>query len=82
MLQQMSDISLTTENYGFKLENYEASLIFIDLVPSDYRFFRSLQNYLNGKRFRTYEVHNMLQEYFSSKPQKFYLDDTQKLVGR
>ncbi|CAK9801764.1 Histone-lysine N-methyltransferase SETMAR [Anthophora plagiata] len=44
-----------------------------DLAPSDYYFFRSLQNFLDGKTFTlNEEVKNHLDQFFASKDQKFY----------
>ncbi|XP_025264307.1 histone-lysine N-methyltransferase SETMAR-like [Camponotus floridanus] len=45
-----------------------------DLAPSDYYLFRSLQNFLDGKKTFTSneEVKNHLDQFFASKEQKFY----------
>ncbi|GFU91047.1 histone-lysine N-methyltransferase SETMAR [Trichonephila clavipes] len=46
---------------------------FPDLEPSDYYFFRSLQNFLDGKTFTSNEeVKNHLDQFFANKDQKFY----------
>ena len=43
-----------------------------DLAPSDYHFFRSLQNHLEGTAFATpEEVKNAVRELFDSKPKIF-----------
>ncbi|XP_046831404.1 histone-lysine N-methyltransferase SETMAR-like [Vespa crabro] len=45
----------------------------LDLAPSDYYLFRSLQNFLDGKTFASNEeVKNHLDQFFASKDQKFY----------
>ena len=45
----------------------------IDLTPSDYYLFRSLQNYLNGKTFNDDEaVKSHLVQFFPYKDKKFY----------
>ena len=44
-----------------------------DLAPSDYHLFRSLQNFLNGKRFENLEGIKMdLDRYFAGKPKTFW----------
>ncbi|GFV49897.1 histone-lysine N-methyltransferase SETMAR [Trichonephila clavipes] len=45
----------------------------LDLAPSDYYLFRSLQNFLDGKTFTSNEeVKNHLDQFSASKDQKFY----------
>ena len=52
-----------------------------DLVPSDYHWFRSLQNHLNGKKFDSNEpVKNELIQFFASKNQTFYQSEIIKLT--
>jgi histone-lysine N-methyltransferase SETMAR len=44
-----------------------------DLASSDYRLFRSRQNSLDGRRFRTFEdLKNHIKIFFDSKPSEFY----------
>nr|KAF6353464.1 hypothetical protein mPipKuh1_010430 [Pipistrellus kuhlii] len=44
-----------------------------DIAPSDYHLFRSLQNFLLGKKFNNEEcLKNALTEFFASKSQEFY----------
>lgn len=51
-----------------------------DLAPSDYHLFRSLQNHLKGKKFDDQnQLENDLKTYFTSKPEKFYLDGIMEL---
>lgn len=51
-----------------------------DLAPSDYHLFRSLQNFLDGKKFTDKTAaENGVSEFFESKPQKFYYDGIMKL---
>ena len=45
----------------------------LELTPSDYHLFRSLQNHLNAKTFDSNEaVKNELIQFFASKNQTFY----------
>ena len=55
-----------------------------DIAPSDFHLFRGLQNYLNGKSFRTEaEVKVHLEEYFFRlKNETFYRRGIEKLPGR
>jgi histone-lysine N-methyltransferase SETMAR len=54
-----------------------------DLAPSDYHFFRSLQNHLNNEKFETFEeVNDAILAYFESKPRSFYKAGIEKLVTR
>lgn len=51
-----------------------------DLAPSDYYLFRSLQNFLDGKKLANKTAAaNTVAEFFASKPQKFYTDGIMKL---
>ena len=44
-----------------------------DLAPSDYHFFRSLKNSLNGVKLASKEAcENHLVQFFAQKSQKFY----------
>jgi histone-lysine N-methyltransferase SETMAR len=53
----------------------------IDLAPSDYHSFRSLQNHLNNKKFERFEeVNDSILAYFESKPRSFYKAGIEKLV--
>ena len=54
-----------------------------DLATSDYHFFRSLQNHLNGKIFDSNEaIKNELIQFFASKNQTFYESGIMKLTDR
>lgn len=54
-----------------------------DIAPSDYHLFRSLQNNLNGKKFKNVEdVKNHLDTFFNEKPRDFYESGIRKLVER
>ena len=54
-----------------------------DLAPSDYHFFRSLQNHLNRKTFDSNEAaKNELIQFFASKNQTFYESGIMKLTER
>ncbi|XP_055711489.1 histone-lysine N-methyltransferase SETMAR-like [Phlebotomus papatasi] len=54
-----------------------------DIAPSDYHLFRSLQNNLNGKKFKNVEdVKNHLDTFFNEKPRNFYESGIRKLVER
>ena len=44
-----------------------------DIAPSDYHLFRSMQHYLDGKNYKSYEnINKGLNDYFNSKPMMFY----------
>lgn len=54
-----------------------------DLAPSDYHLFRSLQNFLNGKKFNDRsEVETALREFFDCKPPSFYRKAIESLPER
>lgn len=54
-----------------------------DIAPSDYYLFRSLQNYLTGKKFTSFEaVSKAVAEYFVSKDEDFYARGIDKLPER
>lgn len=54
-----------------------------DLAPSDFHLFRSLQNFLDGKNFRSRDdVQEALGVFFSSKPNNFFSDGIKKLPER
>jgi hypothetical protein len=54
-----------------------------ELAPSDYHFFRSLQNRLNNKKFERFEeVNDAILAYFESKPRSFYKAGIEKLATR
>jgi [histone H3]-lysine36 N-dimethyltransferase SETMAR len=54
-----------------------------DLAPSDYHLFRSLSNYLRGKKFKNEEVLKIeLQKFFDSMPQEFYAKGIHDLPRR
>ena len=51
-----------------------------DIVPSDFHFFQSLQNYLNGKKFNSLEkCKKYLEQFFAQKDKKFWEDGIMKL---
>ena len=51
-----------------------------DLAQTDYLLFRSLQNFLNGKIFRSQEQgRQAIEEFFESTPTAFYMDGIHKL---
>ena len=54
-----------------------------DMAPSDYHLFRSLQNSLDGKEYRSLEdVKIHLDKYFSQQPRQFFSDGIMKLPER
>ena len=54
-----------------------------DLAPSDYHFFRSLQNFLNGKNLSNNDdLKSHLIEFFAAKDQEFYQRWIMKLPER
>ena len=54
-----------------------------DLAPTDYKAFRSLQNWLNGKEFATEEVlKETIQEWIDSKPPGFWVKGIAALPDR
>ena len=51
-----------------------------DIVPSDFHFFQSLQNSLNGKNFNSLEdCKRHLEQFFARKDKKFWEDGIMKL---
>lgn len=54
-----------------------------DLAPSDYHLFRSLQHYLQGKKFLSMDdVQNGLVKFFESKDESFFSNGIEKLISR
>lgn len=54
-----------------------------DMAPSDYHLFRSLQNSLNGCKYKSLaEVENHLKNFFGNKPTSFYKNGINKLLKR
>lgn len=54
-----------------------------DIAPSYYYLFRSLQNYLTGKKFTSFKAVSMaVAEYFGSKDENFYARGIDKLPER
>jgi histone-lysine N-methyltransferase SETMAR len=51
-----------------------------DCAPSDYGLFRSMQHFLKGRRFESFE--EACQEFFDSKPSEWYFDQIRKLADR
>jgi histone-lysine N-methyltransferase SETMAR len=54
-----------------------------DVAPSDYGLFRSMQHFMQGRRFESFdEVEEACQEFFDSKPKEWYFDQIRKLADR
>lgn len=54
-----------------------------DIAPSDYHLFRSLQHYLAGKKFTSFEaLKNALENFFASKSKSFYKEGIKKLLSK
>lgn len=54
-----------------------------DCAPSDYGLFRSMQHFLKGRRFNSFdEVEEACKEFFDSKPTTWYFDQIRKLADR
>jgi histone-lysine N-methyltransferase SETMAR len=54
-----------------------------DVAPSDYGLFRSMQHFLEGRRFESFdEVEEACQEFFDSKPKEWYFDQIRNLADR
>jgi hypothetical protein len=54
-----------------------------DLAPTDYKAFRSLQHWLNGKEFATEDdVRQSIQEWIDSKPAGFWVKGIADLPRR
>src|SRR5690349_11497107 len=54
-----------------------------DVAPSDYGLFRSLQHFIKGRRFESFDqVEEACQEFFHSKPKEWYFDQIRKLADR
>ncbi|KFM57872.1 Mariner Mos1 transposase, partial [Stegodyphus mimosarum] len=54
-----------------------------DIAPSDYYLFRSRQNYLAGKKFKSFEsVSKAVADYFNSKDENFYKTGFHRLPER
>ena len=54
-----------------------------DVAPSDYGLFRSMQHFMKGRRFESFdEVEEACEEFFDSKPKKPYFDQIRKLADR
>lgn len=54
-----------------------------DLAPTDYKVFRSLQNFLNGKEFRTEdELKSAIQQWIDGKPSGFWVKGIADLPRR
>ena len=52
-----------------------------DVAPSDYGLFRPMQHFMKGRRFKSPdEVEEACQEFFDSKPKKWYSDQIRKLA--
>jgi len=55
----------------------------IDLAPSDFHLFRSLQNFLNGKTFASEDfIQTAPDKFLAEKDGKFYERSIMKLPGR
>jgi histone-lysine N-methyltransferase SETMAR len=54
-----------------------------DCAPSDYSLFRSMQHFLKGRKFESFdEVEEACQEFFDSKPKEWYFEQIRKLADR
>ena len=54
-----------------------------DVAPSDYGLCRSMQHFMKGRRFESFEeVEEACQEFIDSKPRNWYLDQIQQLAVR
>jgi histone-lysine N-methyltransferase SETMAR len=54
-----------------------------DAAPSDYGLFRSMEHFLRGRRFESFdEVEEACQEFFDSKPADWYFEQIRKLAER
>ena len=54
-----------------------------DCAPSDYGLFRSMEHFLRGHRFETFdEVEQACREFFASKPKEWYFEQIRKLADR
>jgi histone-lysine N-methyltransferase SETMAR len=54
-----------------------------DTAPSDYGLFRSMEHFLRGRRFESFdEVEEACQEFFDSKPKDWYFEQIRKLADR
>ena len=50
---------------------------------SDYGLFRSMQHFMKGHRFESFdEVEEACQEFFDSKPKEWYFDQIRKIADR
>lgn len=54
-----------------------------DVAPSDYGLFRSMQHFMKGRRFESFdEVEEACEEFFDSKSKEWYFDQIRKLADR
>jgi histone-lysine N-methyltransferase SETMAR len=54
-----------------------------DAAPSDYGLFRSMEHFLRGRRFETFDqVEEACQEFSDSKPKEWYFEQIRKLADR
>ena len=54
-----------------------------DCAPSDYGLFRSMQHFLKGRRFESFEeVEQACHEFFDSKEPAWYFEQIRKLADR
>lgn len=54
-----------------------------DVAPSDYGLFRSMQHFLRGRRFKSFEdVEEACKEFFKSKPREWYFKQIRMLADR
>ena len=54
-----------------------------DIAPSDYGLFKSMEHFLRGQRFESFDqVEQACQEFFDSKPKEWYFNQIRMLTER
>jgi histone-lysine N-methyltransferase SETMAR len=76
----------TTKEKSDELEDVEVlphSAYSPDAAPSDYGLFRSMEHFLRGRRFESFDqVEGACQEFFDSKPGEWYFNQIRMLADR